>query len=1024
VDRSLEMIVGLLGILKAGGAYVPLDPSYPEERLNYILNDANLNIILSKNNTIEWTAKDIKNINLDKNKEEISKECMDNPSITIKLDNLAYVIYTSGSTGNPKGVLLEHKGVCNLIATTINIMQIDSMSRVIQFASVSFDASVFEIFPSLIAGATLYISNKEGIMPGKPLTTFLQNYKITHATLPPTVLNILDESKFKNLKVIVSAGSACSEHIAQRWSKNFLFINGYGPTEATVCATAGVYDGYGEPHIGHPIPNVEVYILDQNQQPVTAGGVGELYIGGIGVARGYLNRPELTKKSFISNPFKEDSSVKLYRTGDLVKHLLDGNIEYIDRMDNQVKVRGFRIELGEIEAVLGKNPSIREVAVVAQDDTFGDKQLIAYVAGEGSIQNWREYITEKLPNYMVPAHFIKLDALPLTINGKVDTKSLPKWEHSIQNIKQYVPPRNEIEKKLVEIWSEVLGINQPMIGVQDNFFELGGHSLLATKIIVRVQENLNIRLPVGAIFKHPDIECLSKKIEMKSQLKKEDTLPVLKATERNEYEQLSYAQQRLWFIDKMETNSSLYNIPLAWRLKGQYNIDSLTKAFNQLIQRHEILRTVFKEINGKPMQLIQDNQEHLLPVVDLRHLSQEEKNIEIAKQEKIDVDQPFNLRQGPLIRAYLLLMENDELVIHCTIHHIIFDGWSLNIFIDEWMNLYQAHLKNKDISLPPLPIQYTDFANWQRNTLQGARLNKQLEYWKQELNGPIPVLQLPLDFPRPAIQTYNGSTHQFILPKTLLNKIKSFSHKESVTLFAVLLASYQGFLFRYTGQKEILIGSPIANRHYPEIEGLIGFFVNTLIYRARCTNNTTFNELVKQVNEKIIEAQDHQDVPFEKIVEAVKPERNASYSPLFQTMFVLQSQSRKLPGVLDHQLEKLPRSMNGSKFDLTVTMEEVEKELQVEFEYNTDLFHASTIERMVQNFETWLNEVIDFPEEHIGNLRLVSRTEERQLLREWTSTTVEYPKESVIQELFEQQVVKSPNGVAVVYKDQQLTYRE
>ncbi|PEJ24954.1 hypothetical protein CN677_29145 [Bacillus pseudomycoides] len=495
VERSVEMIIGLLGILKAGGAYVPLDPTYPEGRLKYILDNANIKLMVTQRNVNGWLPEEIESICLDENQEMISQESITNPRIEVTPENLAYVIYTSGSTGNPKGVLLEQKGLCNLVHTIIDLMQLNSNSRVIQFASLSFDAAVFEIFTTLVAGGTLCVSSQEDVMPGEPLTRFLQNNKITHATLPPTVLNVLDESKFEHLKVVVSGGSVCSEEIAKRWSNNRIFINAYGPTEATVCATAGIYEGNGQPPIGRPLSNVEVYVLDQNQKPVPIGVAGELCIGGAGLARGYLNRPELTEASFIPHPFNGDSNAKLYRTGDSVKYLPDGNLEYIGRIDNQVKIRGFRIELGEIETVLGQHPMIKEVVVVAREDEHRDKRLVAYVVGGGSVQDWREHVKAQLPNYMVPAHFIKMDNLPVTINGKFDTKALPKWDSTVQASVERIGPRNETEKKLVTIWSSVLGIGQSAIGVHDNFFELGGHSMKIMETLVKtLSEGWNVTI--------------------------------------------------------------------------------------------------------------------------------------------------------------------------------------------------------------------------------------------------------------------------------------------------------------------------------------------------------------------------------------------------------------------------------------------------------------------------------------------------------------------------------------------------
>ncbi|MEC2565799.1 non-ribosomal peptide synthetase, partial [Bacillus thuringiensis] len=457
----------------------------------------------------------------------------------------------------------------------------------------AFDVSLYDIFATLVSGGTLYVCGQQDIMPVEPLTQFLLEKKITHAFLPPTVLNLLDESKFEELQTVISAGSVCSEQVAKRWVKNHLFINAYGPTEASV-ATIDIYSGKGTPPIGRSIPNVEVYVLNEAKKLVPIGTVGELYIGGIALARGYLNQPELTKASFIPHPFKNSSNDRLYRTGDLVKYLPDGNIEYIGRADKQVKIRGFRIELGEIETILGNHPDIKEVTVVAQEDSFGDNILVAYIVGEGDTQEWRKHVGVHLPNYMVPAHFIKIESLPLTVNGKVDKDALPAWASIIQTNEGYIAPRNRVEQKMVEIWSEVLGIDSSAIGINDNFFELGGHSLLATKITSRLGVDFSILVQIRDIFEYPTIKHFSKRLTfLLGKTGEIDAFTPLQSVKREQYEPLSFAQQRLWIMDKIVTNSALYNVPIAWRLKGKWNIEMLKKGYNAIIHRHEILRTVF-----------------------------------------------------------------------------------------------------------------------------------------------------------------------------------------------------------------------------------------------------------------------------------------------------------------------------------------------------------------------------------------------------------------------------------------------
>ncbi|MBJ8090910.1 amino acid adenylation domain-containing protein, partial [Bacillus cereus] len=591
----------------------------------------------------------------------------------------------------------------------------------------------------------------------------------------------------------------------------------------------------------------------------------------------------------------------------------------------------------------------------------------------------------------------------------------------------YIAPRNRVEQKMVEIWSEVLGIDSSAIGINDNFFELGGHSLLATKITSRLGVDFSILVQIRDIFEYPTIKHFSKRLTfLLGKTGEIDVFTPLQSVKREQYEPLSFAQQRLWIMDKIVTNSALYNVPIAWRLKGKWNIDMLKKGYNAIIHRHEILRTVFHEVEGKPVQIVQQDITVPLSVIDLRYLSlsPEDKTSKIENISKIEAKKPFDLSQGPLLRTHLIIMDNKELVLLCTIHHIIFDRWSLDTFINEWMSFYQAFLENETEKLPPLPVQYIDFTKWQKSWLTEDIIQKQIAYWGKELRGLLPILELPLDYPRPIIQSYNGDTYQIVIPNKLLEKIKVFNSKEGVTLFATLLASYQGFLSRYTNQKDILVGSPIANRNYPGVEDLIGFFANTVVYRADCSNNITFKELVQQIKKKMLDAQENQDVPFEKVIEAIQPERDMSYSPLFQTMFVFHNQLKELPKLLDHSVEKIPRHMNGAKFDITIAMEEIPTGLQVDFEYNTDLFKVSTIKRMAQSFEIWLDEILQFPEEPIENLRILTKNEEKQLLHEWTNIEGNYQKDVVIQELFEQQVIQNPDSVALVYKDQQLTYKE
>ncbi|SDX08991.1 non-ribosomal peptide synthase domain TIGR01720/amino acid adenylation domain-containing protein [Marininema mesophilum] len=1030
MDRSPDMIVGLLGILKAGGAYVPLDPNYPEKRLQYILEDAGIQILVTQAHLQEQEElrKTVNTIYLDQDQECIARESILSPKVEVTAQNLAYVIYTSGSTGIPKGNLTTHQNVVKTICNN-GYLEVDDQDRVLQLSNYAFDGSIFDIYTALFNGATLVLVSHDVVLNTKELLNTIRNEKITISFMTTALFNTLvdlDLSGLQGIRKILFGGERVSnKHVEQ--ALDFLgehrIIHVYGPTETTVFATRYSIDhrvkDMGVVPIGKPINNTEVYILDQNRQPVPIGVPGELYIGGDGVARGYLNRPDLTADRFIAHPFMPGE--RLYQTGDLVKYLPDGNIDFLDRIDNQVKIRGFRIELGEIEGALNEIPSIKEAVVLVQEYDRGDKRLVAYVVGEGSVAEWKAHLKEQLPSYMMPASFVVMKAFPLTPNGKIDRKALPTPD-TRQGGDQYIAPRTPLEELVVSVWEQVLGLEN--IGAKDSFFELGGHSLLATQVASRLQEAFQIELSIRELFAYPTVEALATRLDELRQGEKA-TLPPLKPMERTEPVPLSYAQQRLWFIDRFTPNSALYNIPGVWRLKGDWSIESLEKGLNALIERHEVLRTVIGEVDGQPVQQIQPFMPRKLPVIHLIDLPIEEREAEMNRLIQEEAESPFDLAQGPLMRTQCIQMEEEEWIFLCTMHHIISDGWSMGIFLEELLTLYQNVLDESPAELPPLPIQYADFAQWQRKWMEEEGLDTQLQYWQEELSGELPVLQWPTNRVRPVAQTYQGAVHQVMFPLDLVEKLKEVSREEGSTLFMTLLAAYQGFLSRYTGQDDILVGSPIANRNHQEIEGLIGFFVNTLVYRADVSGNPTFRDLLAQVRQKALKAYEHQDIPFEKIVEAVQPERSTSYSPIFQTLFTLQDMaSWKVPDLPELSMELAEHHVSTAKFDLTVVMEEKAEGLWAAFEYNTDLFDRATIERMARHFENWLHEVAHHSEKALGSLDLMAEEEKQQLLVEWNDTTVAYPQALTIHELFEEQAMSRPEAIAVVYEDQQLTYRE
>ncbi|SDZ38554.1 condensation domain-containing protein, partial [Thermoactinomyces sp. DSM 45892] len=604
-------------------------------------------------------------------------------------------------------------------------------------------------------------------------------------------------------------------------------------------------------------------------------------------------------------------------------------------------------------------------------------------------------------------------------NGKIDRKALPIPEEQAGSGENHLSP---VEELIASVWSQVLGVSN--IGAQDSFFELGGHSLLATQVVSRLQEAFQIELPLRELFEHSTVETLASRIGQLRQGDQKRELPPLVPVERGEAIPLSYAQQRLWFIDRFTPNSALYNIPAVWRLTGDWALESLEKGWNQLLERHESLRTVIQEIDDQPVQQIRPYSPETIPVMNVTELPKEARDNEMKRIIQNEAEAPFDLGQGPLIRVQILQVEEKEWMLLCTMHHIISDGWSMEVLLDEWMALYEEDISGTPAELSPLPVQYADFAQWQREWLKEDVLEQQLQYWKEELSGDLPILQLPTDRPRPAVQTNRGKMHQVLLSHPLREKLKEMSRQEGSTLFMTLLTAYQSFLSRYTGQEDILVGSPIANRNYREIEGLIGFFVNTLVYRADMTGNPTFQELLSQVREKALRAHEYQDVPFEKIVEVVQTERSTSHSPIFQTMFTMQDTPRKQRELVGRSLEMVEIHTSIAKFDLTLSMADLEEGLFLAFEYNTDLFDPSTIERMTGHFENWLHEIVHHPDAPLSGLTLISKEEQKQLLEEWNDTKVEYSYESTIHERFEEQVLRTPEAVAVVYEDRQLTYRE
>jgi amino acid adenylation domain-containing protein/non-ribosomal peptide synthase protein (TIGR01720 family) len=980
LDRSVEMLVGMIGILKTGCAYVPLDPCYPEDRLAAMLKDARVAVVLTEERFRRFfSALGATPICLDTHWPEISNYAEQNPPSKTTADNLAYVIYTSGSTGKPKGVIVTHRGVVRLVKN-VNYANLSADEVFLQFAPISFDASTFEIWGSLLNGARLIVM-PPGLTSLAELGAVLRQHKVTTLWLTAGLFQQMVDAQLESLRglhQLLAGGDVLSvkhvEKVVQEL-QGCQLINGYGPTENTTftcCYRAKSGERFnGSVPIGAPISRTEVYILDQRLELVPEGVTGSLYIGGDGLARGYLNDPAQTAERFIPHPFSKALGARLYMTGDQARFLHDGVIEFLGRTDNQVKIRGYRIELGEIEAALGRHPGIRQCTALATDSGAVDKSLVAYIIPRNETapdaKELRAFLRTQLPDYMIPAQFVSLTEVRLTPNGKIDRRALPDPNLCLLNTEEhFVAPRTPVEERLAEIWSFLL--KRDRTGIHDNFFELGGHSLLATQVVSRIRQVFQIDLPLRALFESPTVASLGAQIQTARQ--EAETAPIV-ALPRDTNLPLSFAQRRLWFSNEYEVESAVYNTSLAVLIRGKLRVDSLVRALEALVMRHETLRTTFTVVEGEPVQVIAPRPELDLAMIDVSELSQERREEETRRIAQTEVRTPTDLSaQGPM-RVRLVRLSEEAHALLITIHHIASDGWSFAVFARDLAALYEGFSSTSRPALPELPVQYADYAAWQRQKLISEVIEKHLAYWKQRLETAPPLLDLPTDKPRPALQTRNGARQLITVPKRLTEGLNALSRQEGVTLFMTLLAAFQLLLSQYANQDDIVVGTDVANRDRVELEGLIGFFINNVVLRTDLSNDPTFSELLARVRETALEAYAHQEIPFEKVVEALKPKRNPSYTPLFQVLFTLQNtpqQALELPGL---SVSRLELSYDTTKYDLTLFMHETGQGLQGTLEYNSDLFDAVTVVRMTSDFAALLEAVVARPVAKLSELKKI-----------------------------------------------------
>lgn len=1048
MERSVEMVSGLLGILKAGGAYLPLDPAYPEERLSLILGDSGARIVLTQSSLQEKISEQpVRVVCLDADEKAIAKETSSNPSNIVGPQNLAYVIYTSGSSGVPKGVQTPHSAVVNYVEAAGVAYELGSQDRVLQFASISFDASAEEIYPCLSCGATLVLRTEEMLASPARFLETCQEWQITVVDLPTAYwhelaagLGVEIESFPPSIRLVIIGGERTLPERLADWQRHVgesvRLVNSYGPTEATIVATMcelpasenGALTARREVSIGRPVRNAQAYILDQRLNPVPVGVAGELYLGGSGLARGYLRRPELTAQKFIAHPFSLEAGGRLYATGDFARYRAEGQIEFVGRIDNQVKVRGFRIELGEIEAALHRHSAVREAVVEARDDAPGVKRLVAYIvarpqAAVPATSEIRNYLKQQLPDYMIPSAFVMLDALSLTTGGKVDRRALPAPGDARPELDEgFVAPRTPTEGVLAAIWGEVLGLKQ--VGVHDNFFDLGGHSLLATQVISRIRESFRTELSLRSVFEFPTLADLADRIEIAVRAGQDFELPPIKPAAGNADLPLSFAQERLWFLHQLDPESAAYHVLRPMRIRGVLDVNLLERAFTEIVRRHEIYRTTFPAVAGRPVQMVHPPTPVTLVPRDLRGLAKAGREASVQQLIEEEGQCPFDLALGPLWRLTLLQLDDDDHLLMLTEHHMVHDGWTEGMLVREFLALYAAFSTGAASPLPELPIQYSDFGIWQRECLQGPALEAQLAYWKKQLSGTLPVLELPTDRPRLPVQTFRGETQTVILPASLSEDLYELSRRNHCTLFMTTLAAFSTLLYRYSGQEDILIGSPIAGRNRAELENLIGFFVNTMVLRSNLAGDPTFLGLLKRTREVALEAYAHQDMPFEKLVEEIQPERNLSRQALFQVMFVLHNAPRTELEIAGLSIDAMRVHNRTAKFDLLFSIREEEEGLRCVMEYSTDLFDDATITRMLGQFQTLLRGIVADPEQRISDLPLLTDAEELQLLSQWNETRADYPHDQLLHELFEAQVERTPDDLAVSFENEQLTYRE
>ncbi|HZS23170.1 MAG TPA: amino acid adenylation domain-containing protein, partial [Pseudonocardiaceae bacterium] len=1027
MERSIAFVVAQLAVLKAGGAYLPLDVRAPVERMQLLLAQAGVSVLITDR---EWQSiascvHGGQIVNVSDNAPPWN-EPDSHPGVAVDPGQLAYVMYTSGSTGVPKGVAVRHRDVVGLAFD--RRFNNGGHERVLLHSPAAFDASTYELWVPLLRGGQVVVAPPTEL-DGHILRRMVTEYGVTGLWLTAGLFRLIAQeapSCLAGAREVWTGGDVVPAAAVRRVLEacpDLVVVDGYGPTETTTFASSYRMTG-ARPvpemvPIGRPLDNVQVFVLDHRLRPVPVGVAGELYIAGAGLARGYLYRPGLTASRFVANPFGAPGE-RMYRSGDLVRWNAEAQLEYLGRADEQVKIRGFRVELEEIEAFLSSCPGVSEVVVTARDHGTGTKQLIAYVVAgtenaPGSAQ-LRDRLGKVLPDYMVPAAFVMLDELPLGATGKVDRGALPAPGGCLGMVTEYVAPRTGTERIVAGIWEQVLGVDR--VGVEDNFFELGGDSILSIQVMSRIRLVCGVELSPRVLFVSPTVAGLAAAIAESAQ----SALPAIPVAERVGELPLSFAQQRLWFLDQFTSDASGYVTPFAVRLRGELDLDALAEALRLVVARHESLRTTFETVQGRGVQVVHPAAAVPLPVWDLSGLPAAQRQQELEQILIEQASEGFDLARGPLLRVGVARLDGDEHVLSVAMHHIITDGWSWGVLAAELSECYNATLAGRPPRLPELPVQYVDYALWQRELLTGAVLDAAMEYWRAQLAG-LPVLELPTDRPRPTVLSSAGGVCEFVVPAEVTSRLKELSQRQDGTLFMTLVAACQVLLGRYCGQDDIAVGTVVSGRDRAELEGLIGFFVNTLVLRSHIDRERSFTQFIAQVKETVLDAFVHQQVPFERVVDELAPVRDTSRTPLFQVMVILQNTPVRNPELTGLDVSAVEVHATTTKFDLTVEFNETGDALTGGLVYNTDLFDGTTMQRMAAHLLVLLNGITADPDQPVAQLPLLTGSEHHQLLFGWNDTDALVPAVA-LPELFAAQVARTPDAVAVECGSTCLTYRE